>query len=321
MDGWNGIFLEGRICTMTQVLKFNKRSAMPQVLWMRWLAVAIVCLMETVCAVRGQTTAESDYYDINTGTTLTVPAPGVLANDTAGSGSTGLTAQLVTGVSDGTLNLNADGSFTYTPANNFTGMDSFTYLANDGQTNSAAATVTIEVMPPGDFFYDDFARSPGADPLAPWQTEAGTWDITNGTLQGTSASQTYGFGFITNNFTDCSVQADIEFPAGAFGGGIGGRLDTVSGAHYAAWIYPESAPGGVATLNLIKFIGWGNWSGKPMQQTMIPGGVGTNWHALVLTFSGDQISVLVDGAQMISTTDNNFGGSAPFASGSISADV
>ena len=40
---------------------------------------------------------------------------------------------------------NADGSFTYTPAANFNGTDSFTYKANDGTADSNVATVTITV--------------------------------------------------------------------------------------------------------------------------------------------------------------------------------
>ena len=41
--------------------------------------------------------------------------------------------------------LNPDGSFTYTPALNFIGSDSFTYRANDGEARSNVATVTITV--------------------------------------------------------------------------------------------------------------------------------------------------------------------------------
>src|SRR5207302_6668871 len=55
------------------------------------------------------------------------------------------TASLVTSPDDGTLALNADGSFTYTPALNFNGSDSFTYKANDGTTDSNVATVTIAI--------------------------------------------------------------------------------------------------------------------------------------------------------------------------------
>jgi VCBS repeat-containing protein len=52
---------------------------------------------------------------------------------------------LVTDVSNGALTLNADGSFTYTPAADFNGLDSFTYHANDGTLDSVDVTVTITV--------------------------------------------------------------------------------------------------------------------------------------------------------------------------------
>src|SRR5262249_11232859 len=45
------------------------------------------------------------------------------------------------------LTLEADGSFTYTPAANFVGTDSFTYKANDGALDSNVATATITVTP------------------------------------------------------------------------------------------------------------------------------------------------------------------------------
>ena len=56
-----------------------------------------------------------------------------------------LSAVLGSGPSHGTLTLDADGSFIYTPAANFNGSDSFTYKANDGSIDSNVATVTITV--------------------------------------------------------------------------------------------------------------------------------------------------------------------------------
>ncbi len=95
--------------------------------------------------------AVDDSYTTNEDTTLTVPAPGVLANDTDINAANTLTAKLVTGPVNGTLTLNADGSFTYTPNLNYNGPDSFTYLANDGSADSpTAATVTITVNPVND---------------------------------------------------------------------------------------------------------------------------------------------------------------------------
>jgi VCBS repeat-containing protein len=52
---------------------------------------------------------------------------------------------LGSGPAHGTLALNANGSFTYTPAANFNGTDTFTYRASDGTLTSNLATVTLTV--------------------------------------------------------------------------------------------------------------------------------------------------------------------------------
>ena len=75
---------------------------------------------------------------------MNVAANGVLANDTNADGGT-LTAVLGTRPAHGSLTLNADGSFSYTPNAGFWGTDSFTYTATDGHATSAPATVTITV--------------------------------------------------------------------------------------------------------------------------------------------------------------------------------
>jgi hypothetical protein len=74
---------------------------------------------------------------------------GVLRNDTDPDGGT-LTATIVTQPGHGTVGLNGDGSFTYAPANNFVGADSYTYKAKDPSgAFSNVATVTITVSPDG----------------------------------------------------------------------------------------------------------------------------------------------------------------------------
>lgn len=88
--------------------------------------------------------ANADTYSVDEDTTLTVPARGVPANDTDADNNP-LTAALVTGPANGTLTLNADGGFTYTPNANFNGSESFTYKANDGNADSNVATVSISV--------------------------------------------------------------------------------------------------------------------------------------------------------------------------------
>lgn len=85
--------------------------------------------------------AQDDSATTHSNTSLT---GGVLGNDSDADGDT-LTASLVDGPVNGTLAFNSDGSFTYTPNTNFVGTDSFTYLTNDGVTNSNVASVTISV--------------------------------------------------------------------------------------------------------------------------------------------------------------------------------
>ena len=99
------------------------------------------------------------------------------------------------------------------------------------------------------------------------------------------------------------MEASVRFPAGAYGGGLGGRLNPTTGAHYSAWIYPENSLGGDRILRLIKFQNWTDFgyqtvSGAPIAQVPLPS-VGTNWHTLKVQYDGTQISVFYDGPQMI----------------------
>ncbi len=103
----------------------------------------------TVASVNDAPTAGNDSYVIAEDAVLTLAASGVLANDTDVEAQP-LSPVLVSGPANGRLTLNADGSITYTPDANFSGTDSFTYRAADGQSTSSPATVTISVTPIND---------------------------------------------------------------------------------------------------------------------------------------------------------------------------
>ena len=98
----------------------------------------------TINGSTNQPTANPDTYSDTYLHTLTVDAAqGVLANDTDPD-ATPLTASLDQGPQHGSLTLNSDGSFSYTPNAGFIGSDSFIYTATD-ETLSSEATATISV--------------------------------------------------------------------------------------------------------------------------------------------------------------------------------
>ncbi|MFZ5996136.1 MAG: hypothetical protein ACOYW7_01415, partial [Nitrospirota bacterium] len=104
---------------------------------------------------------------------------------------------------------------------------------HNGKISLAASSTVL--------FSDDFTRPPDSpDPLSPWVVPMGTWSVAEGVMKGSGARLQYSYAYIspTPQWTDYTVQGSIQMPAGSFGGGIGGRVDPVTGAHYGAWVYP-----------------------------------------------------------------------------------
>ncbi len=98
-----------------------------------------------VISVNDAPSAKDDIYFAAAGESITATREaGVLANDTDVD-SAELTAQLVSTASNGTVALDSSGSFSYEPNAGFTGVDSFTYKANDSDQESSEVTVNLFV--------------------------------------------------------------------------------------------------------------------------------------------------------------------------------
>ena len=95
--------------------------------------------------------AVDDDYSTPEDELLSTSASGVLANDYAGEGAV-LTSRLESGTLHGELLFNTDGSFSYLPAPNWYGVDSFTYSFTDGTAESNTATVMLTVNPAYDAY-------------------------------------------------------------------------------------------------------------------------------------------------------------------------
>jgi len=102
----------------------------------------------TVTGVNDAPVAVDDSYETPYETTLTVAAPGVLSNDTDDDASDSVTAGSASTPDHGTVTLNADGSFDYSPTTGYFGPDSFTYTVSDGHAATDTATVSITVTSP-----------------------------------------------------------------------------------------------------------------------------------------------------------------------------
>lgn len=112
-----------------------------------------------------------------------------------------MTAALVAGPANGTLILNGNGDFTYTPNLNIVGTDSFTYVANDGVADSNIATVTITVI--------DRVTVTSAE----YRTRQGRWNV-----QGTVSSPSSTITLYTNSVSPANLlgTANVDPISGAW---------------------------------------------------------------------------------------------------------
>ena len=160
-------------------------------------------------------TANNDSYSTREDQALSVSAAnGVLKNDSDADGDTPLTAVLVSGPSNaGSFTLHANGSFSYTPAANFNGSDSFTYNAKDSHGGeSAPATATISVTSINDV--PSFTKGPSvtvAEDSGP-QTISG-WATNISAGPANESGQALTFYVANNNSTLFSAQPAIS-PSG-----------------------------------------------------------------------------------------------------------
>lgn len=105
--------------------------------------VSIACVNDAPVAVDDP--GDGDLYRIDQGAgPLVVGGAGVLGNDHDVDGDP-LAASVASGPGHGTVVVNPDGTFTYTPDPSFHGVDSFTYHVSDGRGGTDTGEVRIRV--------------------------------------------------------------------------------------------------------------------------------------------------------------------------------
>jgi len=184
-----------------------------------------------VTPVNDPPVAEDDSYSTSEGTPLTVPAAGVRENDSDVDGDS-LSAALATGPSHGTVSLDPDGSFNYTPDSTFAGTDSFTYSVSDGNGGTDTATVSIDVA----------AAAPGSVVTITDSCLGGTALLITGTSGNDNIDVTPGPGG-TLTVTVDGVIHSVAAPSGrviVVGGDGDDDIHVAGGVANSVWLYGDA---------------------------------------------------------------------------------
>lgn len=254
--------------------------------------------------------ASPDVYTAQQDTPLNVPAPGVLQNDTGSP----LAATPISGgatTHGGTVDLSANGAFTYTPPSGYTGDDSFTYNATNS-AGSSPATVTLHVHAGPTVTGSSIDRQQGT-PVANSQiatvSEAGT---PPGDLTVTAGSEP---GVPVTNIvnTNGSVTADVLATCTATTGPHSIPLTATDGDHFTGSgnltvnVTPDSAP--VLTYSSVVVDQGGSTTADPSTGPTDNGSVaGMSIESIPSAFTGN---VTVDGPASATPGRVHIDGAAP----------
>jgi len=153
--------------------------------------------------------ANDDSYAATGNVTLTVAAAsGVLANDSddqalgGGAGQTHVGAYDATSAHGGTVSMNPDGSFSYTSAAGFNGVDTFTYTLTDADGATDTATVSVTVTQHVWFIDNSAGGSANTGTESDPFTSIASFNAAQGTASGPHAGDTIYLRGGTGTYTE-----------------------------------------------------------------------------------------------------------------------
>ena len=242
-------------------------------------------------------TGVPDSFSTPFGQPLTVPAAGVLANDLPNDIPLyPLTAILVTppAASQGMVNLNPNGSFTFTPATGFTGPATFTYRPTNGpRTAAAATTVTVTVGQP--------LPIPPAPPVVPPPDRVFRYEATG---PGTTAARVASGIFTPDGVSDIVIGSGVGLPA---------RVTVIDGS--SRQVLADDAPFGTGFTGGV-FVAAGDIDGDGIADVAVTADTGGGPRVRVYLTRGNTLALVSD----FFALDPSFRGGLRVALGDVNRD-
>ena len=161
-------------------------------------------------------------------------------------------------------------------------------------------------------FSDDFSPRPLRNWTASPLGLLSNWDASTGVAAYNGGGHTQLWAG-SASWTDYTVESKFRLANGSnYPGGIRGRVDTTTGAGYAAWIYP-----GDGVIKLWRSAAWDiDTTGLTLLQQISVGTITPSvFHTLALVFDGSLISVVYDGTTVAQVTDTTL------TAGAVALDV
>jgi hypothetical protein len=225
-------------------------------------------------------------------------------NWTASSDAAWLSAT-PSGITPGTLVVAVD-STNLNPGN-YTG--TITVTPSGGATGPQTLKVSFAVSDPlllSSNFSDGTMSGWAFSPLG----LGSNWSVVNSALQYNGGGHTQVYAG-NSAWTDYDLSVAVKLATlNDYPGGIRGRVDPITGAGYAVWLYPAEG-----LIKLFSNVAWNIDSGITMlgqgRVTFDP----TSFHSVQLSFRGSQIQVFYDASSVITATD------ATHISGAVALDV
>jgi large repetitive protein len=192
-----------------------------------------------------------DAVDDSFSTNEDQPLSGTVADSDVGNAPGSYS--VLSNVSHGTLSLNTDGTFSYTPTSNYTGTDSFTYKLVDADGDESTATVSITIDPVPDAVDDSFSTNedqPLSGTVADLDTgnASATYTVNTTTSKGTLTFNSDGtFGYTPNpdfngsdSFTYTITDGDGDIDTATATITVNSVVDTVDDSLTTAEVTPRS---------------------------------------------------------------------------------